>query len=118
MMWWRLRALGLVCGLAGSALVLAPLPAGHALAAQRVPARNLASGAVLRDPSAVAVTSSGDYFVADAGHSRVVHYDSKGNYLGSIGQPASRHPQPAKGDLSFPTGVALDGKGNLYVADL
>lgn len=73
------------------------------------------------EPSGVAVDAAGNVYVADAAHHRVrkieptgfvstVAGTSEDGYSGD-GGPATR----AK--LSQPSGIAVDGSGNLYVAD-
>ncbi len=77
-------------------------------------------------PRAVAVDATGLY-VADSGNNRVVHYPFKSALADFVyGQAdfASRSIFPNRGlrnpdasSLFKPTGIALDGKGGLYVAD-
>ncbi len=76
----------------------------------------------LNSPSAVAVDDSGNLFIADSGNNRVreVHVGSgviatvAGN--GQIGHTGDGGPA-TRAALSLPEGVAVDGKGNLYIAD-
>jgi sugar lactone lactonase YvrE len=51
---------------------------------------------------------AGRVFASDPDGGRVVEYDAEGRVLGERGA----------GELVRPVGVALDGKGNLYVADV
>lgn len=66
------------------------------------------------DPLAVAFDKAGNFYVTDAlkGQHRLLVYDPSGNLklmLGKEGQEL--------GEFSFPNGVAVDGRGNIYVAD-
>jgi sugar lactone lactonase YvrE len=79
--------------------------------------------ASLRFPAGVALNEQGDLFVADQGNNRVLEYDA----------PLTPHAAAARvfGQLDFahsssglglasvygPSGIALDGQGDLYVAD-
>ncbi|MDX2128824.1 MAG: T9SS type A sorting domain-containing protein [Chloroherpetonaceae bacterium] len=86
-------------------------------------------GAGFISPSGVAVDSvSGKVFVADAGNHRVLRFTSAAAMMtGSaaeavFGQPNLFSNTPNNGGLSAstmsnPSGVAVDGSGNLYVAD-
>jgi sugar lactone lactonase YvrE len=100
---------------------------------------NIFSGSSAIDlcyPAGVAVDGAGNLYVADASNSRVLEYNaplSTGataarvfgqggsftsnacNFDGGAGLPALK-PSSAI-DLCYPSGVALDGAGNLYVAD-
>ncbi len=71
-------------------------------------------------PWGVAVDRSGTVFVADSGNHRVQKTNAwtdamtelSGNFLGQLGRAGK-----AGGELDFPTDVALDAEGNLYVVD-
>ncbi|MYS19208.1 Sugar lactone lactonase YvrE [Streptomyces sp. DvalAA-14] len=75
----------------------------------------------LNHPTALAVDPANDVFIADTQNNRVVEVSSKGTVVRVIGgdkpgyagdgKPASRAL------LNQPTGLALDVKGNLYIAD-
>jgi sugar lactone lactonase YvrE len=96
--------------------------------------------ASLNEPSGAAVDSSGNLFVADTGNNRVLLYNTPFNQtkvppcsssnlcMGQsaemvIGQPTSGGLcnggalMPSASSLCGPASVAVDGKGNLYVAD-
>jgi hypothetical protein len=63
-------------------------------------------------PTDVAVTPSGDIFVADGyGNARVVHFDKNGKYVKEWGELGSK-----PGQFSIPHAIAHI-KGRLYVAD-
>ncbi len=80
-----------------------------------------ATAAPLRTPIAVAVDAHGNLYIADENDNRIRKVDSSGiisTYAGTgiPGYSGDRGPA-ANAELSFPTGIALDAKGNLYVAD-
>jgi sugar lactone lactonase YvrE len=67
---------------------------------------------VFGGPQGLALERSGALLVADTGHGRVGRFSSSGNLLGWLGgQGASR------GRLDRPTGVAVNSRGEVYVAD-
>lgn len=82
-----------------------------------------ATGAQLEMPTALAVDSKGDLFIADPGNNRVRRVDAATGAISTVagsndiygfggdGGPATR------ARLSLPTGVAVDAADNLYVAD-
>jgi uncharacterized protein (TIGR03437 family) len=80
-----------------------------------------ATSAQLSFPSSVAVDSDGNLFIADSGNNRIRKVSGgvittvagNGAYYGFSGDngPAT------SAVLRFPTGVALDSDGNLYIAD-
>jgi sugar lactone lactonase YvrE len=78
--------------------------------------------AELYAPSGVAVDSSGNVFIADNGNARV----RKVSPVGIITTVAGNGTQGYAGDggpatsaqLQYPSGIAIDSVGNLYVADL
>jgi tripartite motif-containing protein 71 len=63
-------------------------------------------------PSAVAVGSSGEVFVADTGNDRIVRLSPDGSFAGELGRPGS-----GPGIVHDPTGVAVDAAGRVYVVD-
>ncbi len=68
-------------------------------------------------PQGVLADTSGNIYIADTDHNRVIRVDPAGNIhtvtgTGSPGADASTLPQ-----LAGPTGLALDSGGNLYIAD-
>lgn len=80
----------------------------------------------LNQPYGIAVDGSGNVYVADFGNNRVVEFntppttDSIADRV--FGQPNFNSNTPntvgvSAGSLRNPSGVALDGMGNLYVAD-
>ena len=62
-------------------------------------------------PKGIAVDSSGNVWVADAGNDRIQEYSSEGEFLQEFGTEGSGELQ-----FKYPIGIAFDG-GNLYVAE-
>jgi hypothetical protein len=78
------------------------------------------SGAQFYFPYGVAVDGAGSVYVADTGNSTVRKVTTNGvvtTLAGSAGQFGSVDVNPADAQFNGPSGVALDGSGNLYVAD-
>ncbi len=63
-------------------------------------------------PSAIALDSKGNAYVADEYHHRISVFDASGKFLSKWGA----HGQ-AKGQMDAPAGLALDARDNLYVSD-
>ena len=80
-----------------------------------------ATQAELARPAGVALDGEGNLYIADADNHRVRRVDAGGTIttvagtgaegFGGDGGPATQ------AELHWPTGVALDGQGNLYIAD-
>ncbi len=81
-----------------------------------------ATAAELSDPSGVAVDGSGDLFIADSGNNVVREVNLNTGIITTI---AGNGTQGYRGDggpataaeLSGPDGLALDGSGDLFIAD-
>jgi hypothetical protein len=91
--------------------------------------------AELWDPGALAMNSAGDVFVADQGNRTIRELTVKGGTyygvpleaddLGTVAGEGSYGPYLADGlpavfetsEINFPTGIAIGGNGNLYIAD-
>jgi DNA-binding beta-propeller fold protein YncE len=64
-------------------------------------------------PTDVAITPSGEFFVADGyGNSRVVHFAKDGRYLREWGSEGN-----GEGQFNLPHSIALDQEGRIYVGD-
>lgn len=64
-------------------------------------------------PTDVGWDSDGNIFVTDGyGNSRIVKYDKQGKFITQAGSKGS-----AQGQLNLPHSLAMDAKGNAYVAD-
>ncbi len=84
----------------------------------------LAVNADLQLPSSVALDGAGNMFIADSAHNRVRKVDASTHIIstfagnGSAGYDGDDDDKPAStATLNSPSGVALDGAGNLYIAD-
>ncbi|WP_051450343.1 hypothetical protein [Actinospica robiniae] len=78
-------------------------------------------GVQLDHPEAVVVDAAGDVYVSDTYHNRVVELSKKGSLKQVIGNGRAGYAgdeRPASSaQLNQPVGLALDAKGNLYIAD-
>ena len=66
-------------------------------------------------PTGMAIDAAGRLFVTQGptgSDDRVLMFDADGSFLASFGSPGS-----GPGQIGFAWGVALDGQGNVYVAD-
>jgi len=66
---------------------------------------------ILSFPKGIALDKNGNIYVADTEMQHVIEFDSKGNFLKSIGSFGE-----ANGHFMNPDGVAFDTTGNLYVS--
>ncbi len=80
-----------------------------------------ATAAPLRDPIAVAADSSGNIYIADDTDNRIRKVDKNGiiSTFAGTGIPGLSGDlgQANAAQLNTPMGIALDSKGNMYVAD-
>ncbi|MGD0735214.1 MAG: hypothetical protein ABR976_08710 [Terracidiphilus sp.] len=94
-------------------------PIGNSASNQIVIANSSMNG--LSGPTGIAVDSSGSVLIADTGNSRVLKETlSEVNGLGINNQnptPSWTQSTLATSTLSGPKGVAVDGAGNVYIAD-
>ena len=80
-----------------------------------------ATAAPLSSPGGVAVDGGGNVYIADTGRSRIRKVDAAGvistvagSFLGGFGGDGGPAVEAA---LYYPEGVAVDGAGNLFIAD-
>ncbi|HUJ44066.1 MAG TPA: immunoglobulin domain-containing protein [Opitutaceae bacterium] len=77
-------------------------------------------GALFNQPGGVAVDGAGNVFVADTGNATIRKITPAGTVSTLAGSPATRGSQDGTGSaatFSAPVGLAVDGAGNIYVAD-
>ena len=65
-----------------------------------------------RNPWGIAVSSSGNVYVADTGNHRIMVFSSTGTYVNSWGSFGKGH-----GQFNQPMGIAINSTGYVYVAD-
>ncbi len=74
---------------------------------------------IMNDPAGLAIDEENRFlYVASTGSDQILVYDADTfKLLRKIGTPGKNHTLTTPGDFSSPTNVAVDGDGNLYVAD-
>jgi hypothetical protein len=83
-----------------------------------VPALN----AELYSPSSVAIDGAGDLYVADSEHNRIRMVSASTGQISTVAGTGTSsytgdNAQATAATLNMPSGIALDGAGNLYIAD-
>lgn len=71
------------------------------------------------NPKDVATETTGKFYVADTGNSRIVKYDSGGSQVWSLSLPtvAAGTPTPPVGSTPEPYGITVASDNKIYVAD-
>ncbi len=86
-----------------------------------LPTAGPATGSHLNHPTGVAVDGSGNVYIADSINDVIEKVTPAGTLsiiAGTPGHHAAPTPGPAtSSSLYHPAGVAVDGKGNVYIAD-
>jgi sugar lactone lactonase YvrE len=81
-----------------------------------------AQNASFNQPNGLAVDSSGNIFIADSGNNRVRRIDAATNIITTIAGTGTAgfsgdNGQARNAQISFPTALAFDQQGNLYIGD-
>ncbi len=97
----------------GNHIVLELSPDGKILKVLGTPGEAGCDETHFDKPTDIAVTPSGEVFVADGyGNARVVHFDASGRFVKAWGTLGVK-----PGQFSVVHNIAIDSKGRLYVAD-
>lgn len=65
-----------------------------------------------KEPTGIALDSSGNLFVAEAGNNRIQKFTNTGGFIRSWGGFGS-----GAGQFKYPTGVAVDSSANVYTVE-
>jgi DNA-binding beta-propeller fold protein YncE len=84
---------------------------------QAVAGRKGKGAGEMESPRGIAVGPNGDVLVADMMNNRVLRFGKDGHFKSVIGRPTAIKGKAKAGELEEPSGVAVDGQGNVYVAD-
>ncbi len=74
-------------------------------------------------PRGIAIGPDGNVYVTDTGNKRVVVFDPNGKFIRQIDsgmdptKVSQNYPFNKPGEMNEPIGIAVDGAGNIYVAD-
>ena len=95
---------------------------GGPFSSNRLPPNRGAEQAIVQKPTAIALGPEGDLIISDREGNRVVRYSVKTGIISTIagtgksGYSGDGHAA-TNATLNGPTGVAIDGLGNVYIAD-
>jgi hypothetical protein len=112
-----IRLAGLLAVAIVSLFALTASPALAALAHQYESRITEAGGAPLGTPQGLAVDSTGNLYVADGADHALDKFDPAGSPLTAWGTNGQITEAPAGTPLSNPSGLAVDGADNLWIAD-
>lgn len=104
----------LFCGLYGLCGVGAPQAGAQSL---HFRSAQVAVGSGWQTPAAVAVDAQGNLYVADAARAEIDEIQAVGQRMPAAATPVTVVSYAALGAGSNPAALAVDSKGNLYVAD-
>jgi subtilisin family serine protease len=72
----------------------------------------------LKTPKALATDPEGNIWVADTGNGRIQEFSPEGKFLMTFGTHGKGLPfEDGPGEFKEPSGIAIDAKGNVWVAD-
>lgn len=76
-------------------------------------------GAGLNFPYGVAVDGAGNVYISDSGNNRIVEVTAAGavSVVSTPGLPPVQNSRCSGSALCYPTGIAVDGSGDLYISD-
>jgi hypothetical protein len=110
----------LACNSAGTTIFVAPFEGGSQIFLYSAAGASLGtwgSGAGSFSPGGLAVApagspDAGNLYVVDDENEQILEFGPTGTFLGSWGSSGT-----ALGQFAFPSGIAVDGAGHIYVAD-
>ena len=82
----------------------------------------LATAASLNSPNAIVADGSQNIYIADSGNHRIRRVDAKTGTIATVAgngveDSSSEGVSAVASSLAYPSGIALDGNGNFYIAD-
>ena len=113
-------ALAFSCAAAGQNYTIQTFAGGGAVAGAGDGDNGPAAGAILLNPTSMAIGPAGELYIADRGHNRVRKVaNGVITAVAGTGTPgySGDHGPATSAKLNSPYGVAVDALGNLYVSD-